>query len=154
VTPIEMPMHSAAPALPQGLPREQRARARHLRVAAVTRRQKRARLAVWGTAGLTALALFVLVAFHVLAVQHAFAIDRLTEQRRTEELRYERLRAEVATLSSPESIVAAAEELGMVPAESVDYIEAPAAAPHAAAPDRTTSTLGDTHAEAKKSIGP
>jgi hypothetical protein len=96
----------------------------------------------------------VLVAFHVLAVQHAFAIDRLSEERKTEELQYERLRTEVATLSAPESVVAAARALGMVPATSVDYIDAPAAAPHASAPDRTTSTLGDTHAEAKKSIGP
>ena len=48
----------------------------------------------------------------------------------------------------------AARQLGMVPAPSVDYIDAPAAAPHATAPDRTTSTLDDTHAEAKKSLGP
>jgi cell division protein FtsL len=146
-------MHSAAPALPRGLPREQRARARHLRVAAVARRQRRARLAVWGTALLTALALFVLVAFHVLAVQHAFSVDQLSEQQRTEELRYERLRAEVATLSSPESIVAAAEALGMVPASSLELVEAPAAAPSATQPDRTTSTLGDAHAATKQSIG-
>ena len=149
-----IPMHSAAPALPHGLPREQRARARHLQVAATARRQRRTRFAVWATALLTALALFVLVAFHVLAVQHAFAIDHLTEQQRTEELKYERLRAEVATLSAPESVVEAARQLGMVPAQSVDYIDAPAAAPHATAPDRTTSTLDDTHAEAKKSLGP
>jgi hypothetical protein len=146
-------MHSAAPALPRGLPREQRARARHLRVAAVARRRKRTRIAVWGTALLTALALFVLVAFHVLAVQHAFSIDELSEQKRIEELQYERLRAEVATLSSPESIVAAAEALGMVPATSLELIEAPAAAPHATETDRTTNTLGETHAAAKESIG-
>ena len=154
MTAADVPMHSAAPALPRGLPREQRARARHLQVAASVRRQRRTRFAVWATAGLTALALFVLVAFHVLAVQHAFAIDRLGEERKTEEFKYERLRAEVATLSAPESVVAAAQKLGMVPATSVDYIDAPAAAPHTTMPDRTTSTLDDTHAEAKKSVGP
>jgi cell division protein FtsL len=154
VSAIEVPMHSAAPALPQGLPREQRARARHLRVAEATRRRRRVRVAMWASALLTALALFVLVAFHVLAVQHAFAIDDLAEQRKVEELKYERLRTEVATLSSPESIVEAAKALGMIPASQVEYIDAPGAAPHSSAPDRTTSTLDGAHAEAKKSIGP
>ena len=41
----------------------------------------------------------------------------------TEELRYERLRAEVATLSSPESIVEAARAAGHAPGDVVDYIE-------------------------------
>ena len=46
----------------------------------------------------------------------------------TEELRYERLRAEVATLSSPPAIVDAAKRMGMQAPQTVDYIDAPAAA--------------------------
>jgi hypothetical protein len=151
---VEFPMHSAAPALPQGLPREQRVRARHLRITAIARRRRRVRVAVWATALLTALALFVLVAFHVLAVQHAFEIDQLARQQAREALRYERLRAEVATLSSSESVVQAARDLGMIPASKVEYLDAPAAAPRADTSDRTTSTLVDAHAAAKRSVDP
>ena len=110
---------------------------------------------MWATAVLTALALFVLVAFHVLAVQHAFALDRLTEQRKTEELRYERLRAEVATLSAPESVVdGRASSSAWCRRRPSTTSMRPPRLPHATAPDRTTSTLGDTHGEAKKSLGP
>ena len=154
MTTIPQPSHSAAPVIPLGVRREQRERARHLRVAQVARRQRRARFTVWGTAVLAALAFFLLVAFHVLAVQHAFSLDQLTEQREVEELRYERLRAEVAALSAPESVVGAAERLGMVPSQTVEYIDAPAAAPHGDMPDRTADTLVDTHGEAKQSLGP
>jgi cell division protein FtsL len=147
-------MHSAAPALPREIQREQRARARHLKVAEVARRQRRTRYAVWATGFLTAVALFVLVGFHVLAVQHSFTLDRLQAQQQTEELRYERLRAEVATLSSPEAIVSAAEQRGMQPPESIDWIQAPAAAPHGPPGDHTSSTLAEIHGEAKKTLDP
>jgi hypothetical protein len=149
------PNHSAAPVIPLGVRREQRDRARHLRVAKVVRRQRRTRALVWGSAALTALALFTLVAFHVFAVQHAFSLDHLREDRAEEELRYERLRAEVASLSAPESVVAAARELGMVPAQSVDFIDAPAAAPLGDDDgDPTDDTLAGTHSEAKARRGP
>jgi cell division protein FtsL len=147
-------MHSAAPALPQQVGREQRARARHLVVAKVARRRRRARALVWASGLFTALALFALVAFHVLAIQHSFALDRLAEQRQTEELRYERLRAEVATLSSPQAIVDAAKQRGMQPPESIDWIEAPAAAPRGPASRQTSSTLAEIHGEAKKTLDP
>ena len=120
----------------------------------MARRRRRTRFAVWGSALLTAVALFVLVAFHVHAVQQSFAIDRLSEQHHAEELRYERLRAEVATLSSPPAVVDAAEKLGMQPPPIVEYVEAPAAAPNGTAPDRTSSTLAEVHGEAKKSLDP
>jgi cell division protein FtsL len=154
MTSVPRPLHSAAPALPRGVQREQRARARHLRVAEVARRQRRARYAVWATALMTALALFVLVAFHVLAVQHSFALDRLNEQQHTEQLRYERLRDEVATLSSPQAIVSAAKKQGMQAPESIDWITAPAAAPHGSSTEQTSSTLADIHGEAKKRLDP
>jgi cell division protein FtsL len=146
--------HSAAPALPREVHREQRARARHLKVAQVARRQRRTRYAVWAAGLVIAVALFVLVGFHVLAVQHSFTLDRLQAEQQTEELRYERLRAEVATLSSPEAIVSAAEERGMQPPESIDWIQAPAAAPHGPPADQTSSTLAEIHGEAKKTLDP
>jgi hypothetical protein len=148
------PSHSAAPVIPLGVRREQRERARHLRVATAARRRRRTRLVVWSTGVLTALALFALVAFHVFAVQHAFSLDRLSEQRAEEELRYERLRAEVAALSSPPSVIEAARQLGMVQAGTVDYIDAPAAAPQGEGTDLTDHTLADTHSEAKARLGP
>ena len=50
--------------------------------------------------------------------------------------------------------VDAAEKLGMQPPPIVEYVEAPAAAPNEAAPDRTSSTLAEVHGEAKKSLDP
>jgi cell division protein FtsL len=109
---------------------------------------------VWGTALLTAVSLFVLVSFHVVAVQHAFELDSLQKQRNEEELRYERLRAEVAALSSPQAVVEAAEAQGMVPAPTVDYLEAPPAAPRGQpTDDKTARTLVDTADETKR-LGP
>jgi cell division protein FtsL len=148
------PTDSAAPTLPSDVQREQRTRVRHLQVADRARRKRRARVAVWATGLVTALALFVLVAFHVLAVQHSFTLDRLAEERRTEELRYERLRAEVATRSSPQAIVDAAKQRGMQPATEIDWIDAPAAAPEAASDEQTSSTLADIHGEAKQTLDP
>ena len=125
---------------------------RHLRVATAPRRAPR--WAVWGTAAVTVAALFVLVSFHVLAVQHAFELDDLAAQRAAEERHYERLRVEVATLSSPTAIVEAARDLGMVRAGDVEYIDAPPAAPTGRPADRTSDTLGDTWDAAKPSLGP
>jgi cell division protein FtsL len=147
-------MHSAAPARPRGIASEQRAHARHLRVAEIARRRRRARWLVWLVALASGLAVFVLVAFHVFAVQQAFAIDRLTNEQQQEQLRYERLRVEVATLSSPPAILATATRMGMQPPQSVVYLQAPAAAPRGNAPDRTSSTLAETQGEAKQHGGP
>jgi cell division protein FtsL len=98
--------------------------------------------------------LFVLVSFHVVAVQHAFELDSLSKQRNAEELRYERLREEVATLSSPQAIVEAAEKRGMVTAPSVQPIEAPPAAPRGQpTDDKTAQTLKDAASETKP-LGP
>jgi hypothetical protein len=78
----------------------------------------------------TVASLFALVAFHVFAAQSAFTLDRLSKQRTNEQLRYERLREEVARLSSPASVIAAAQNLGMKPASTPLYLKVPAAAPH------------------------
>jgi len=125
----------------------------HLRVAPDAPR-RRAPVAFWVGVAASVAAVFVLVAFHVLAVQHAFAMDRIVEQRRVEEQRYERLRRDVATLSSPEAIVRAAERLGMVVAPTVDYIDVPPAAPTGESADETASTLAQSWDDAKGSLGP
>jgi len=125
---------------------------RHLKVATAPRRAPR--WAVWGTGAVTVTALFVLVSFHVLAVQNAFELDDLAAQRAAEEARYERLRVEVASLSSPAEIIAAAEDMGMVRASEVEHINAPPAAPHGEPIDRTTETLVDAWDAAKTSLGP
>ena len=150
-----VPSHRQSSSAPLTAPRrEETTRPSHLRVAPRPAGRRRARVAVWVTALVTAVALFALVAFHVLAVQHAFELDRLDAQRNAEELRYERLRSEVATLSAPESVVDAARALGMLPASDVDYIEAEAAAPSETAPDATSSTLVEVYGEAKRSLDP
>ncbi len=126
----------------------------HLRVAPdVFRRRRRARLAVWGVTAISVASLFVLVAFHVFAVQYAFQLDRLDRARVVEERRYERLRADVATRSSPDAVVAAAQALGLVPAERIEYLEVPEAAPRGQKLDRTAQTLDQTNDEAKPALG-
>jgi hypothetical protein len=147
-----VPTDSAAPTLPRGVQHD-RARAGHLSVAMGARQQRRARLAMWAMGVLMAVGLFVLVAFHVLAVQQSFSLDRLTDEQHGEELRYERLRSEVATLSAPGTIVQAARERGMQPATSIDWIDAPAAAPSGSPGEQTSSTLADIHERAKASLG-
>src|SRR5262245_55425211 len=125
------------PAAPRATP------GRHLRVAPERARvQRRARLAMWGIVVGSILAMFLLLAFHVVAVQHAFEMNRLASQRAQEERRYERLREQVATLSAPDAIVAAATHLGMVPAQHVQFIQAPPAAPRGEKNDPTADTLG------------
>jgi hypothetical protein len=117
------------------------------------RRRRRARLAMWGLGLLTVASIFVLVGFHVVAVQHTFQLDRLARERATEELRYERLREQVATLSAPDAIVAAATKQGMVPAPHVDALVAPQAAPRGVREDPTAVTLGKSWDEAKRHLG-
>ena len=121
-----------APAPP--IPRTPAPAARaHLRVAPdARRRRRRARIVVTVACLVTVASLFTLVAFHVFAAQSAFTLDRLAKQRTNEQLRYERLRDEVARLSSPASIIGAAEGLGMRPSsQPTTFINAPRAAPHA-----------------------
>lgn len=127
-------------------------RAGTLRVApARARRRRRVRLAVLGTSLITALSLFALVAFHSLAVQSAFTLDRLAKERTNEQLRYERLREQVASLSAPPAVVAAATDLGMVRAPTIGWVQAPAAAPTPVA-DPAQETLATTWLDAKRHL--
>ena len=85
------------------------------------------RLALLTTAVLTVGTIFGAAAFHVLLVQSQFRLDRLNHQAATAQQRYEQLRLDVAQLSAPERVVAAAQErLGMVVPPNVAYLMAPA----------------------------
>jgi hypothetical protein len=127
----------------------------HLRVAPdARRRRRRARLVVFGVTAVTVLSLFTLVAFHVFEVQSAFTLERLDKERTNEQLRYERLREEVARRSSPLSIIAAARALGLQQASSWSFIQAPAAAPPATADSGANSLSTVSYGKTKEHLGP
>jgi hypothetical protein len=113
------------------------------------RRRRQPRLGVWIGSIVSATSLFLLVAFNVFMVQGQFDLDRIAEQRLLEQKQYEKLRAEVALASSPETIVAKARALGFVDPQSVTYVEAPAAGSTEPPADRTTETLQEASAGAK-----
>jgi len=91
---------------------------KHLRVAPkVSRRvltqRRRARWAVAGLAAISAASMFLLVTFHVFAVQSSFQLDKLEQQRSAAQRRNELLRNQVAKSSSATTIFNAALALGM-----------------------------------------
>lgn len=97
----------------------ERERPSHLRVApkisrGVLRRRRRARFAVFGVAAISAASMFLLVAFHVFAVQSAFQLDKLHAQLSIEQRQYGLLRNDVDRNSSPEAVATAAARFGMV----------------------------------------
>jgi hypothetical protein len=118
--------------LPDDLPVDApETRPAHLRVAPdsreLLRRRRRARLIVVLGAAVTAASMFLLVAFHVFAVQSSFELDRLQRELTEEQKRYGLLRHEVAARSAPEAIARGAEALGMVRPEKVEVLRSPAA---------------------------
>ncbi len=127
----------------------------HLRVAPdARRRRRRTRLVVFAVALVTVLSLFTLVAFHVFEVQSAFTLERLDKEKTNEQLRYERLREEVARRSSPLAIIGAARAYGLTQAPRMSFIPAPAAAPPATT-DSGPATLGTaTYGKTKEHLGP
>jgi hypothetical protein len=135
-------------ATPESSPRER------LRVAPNnTARRIRARLLMLGVTVLTIASLFALVGFRVVAAQSAFTLDRLSKERTNEQLRYERLRAEVAQRSSPGAIISSASSRGMVFADRKEFIQAPAAARDAKTPTATPKSLAPTSwDEAKRAL--
>jgi cell division protein FtsL len=85
------------------------------------------RLALVATAVLTVGTIFGAAIFHVLLIQSEFRLDQLNKEAAKEEARYESLRLDVAQLSAPDRVVAAAQErLGMVVPPAVAYLMAPA----------------------------
>jgi cell division protein FtsL len=89
-------------------------------------------VAVLLTATLFAL-LFALAMAHTVLVEGQVRLDELDRELTVEQARYQELRQEVATLESPERIVAAAHEQGMVTPDDLVYLQPPAA-------DATTDT--------------
>ena len=147
------PLTKKSPA-PGSVPRREGARARHLRVAPeVARRRRLTRLAMFAFGVVSVATLFALVAFHVFAVQSTFTLDRIAKERTNEELRNERLRAQVATLSSPASIIARAEQLGMTNTGGVQYIQAPKAAPKRGTSDPAQQALAQSWQTTKPHLG-
>lgn len=96
--------------------------ARSKRSARSTRRRGLVRLVAF----VGFVSLFSAVAFHVVMAQRGFELERLRAEIDVGQLHYERLRLEVAGLSSPERIEAeATDRLGMVRPDTVTYLEAP-----------------------------
>jgi hypothetical protein len=80
---------------------------------------------MWGAALLTVASLFTLVAFHVFAAQSAFSLERLSKERMNEQLRYQRLRQQVASLSSASVVIAASNKFGMVSGPGIITLTVP-----------------------------
>jgi hypothetical protein len=97
-----------------------------------------------GIAFLSVAALFTLVGFRVVAAQASFSLDRLSKQRMNEQLRYERLREEVAERSSPSAIISAAYDQGLVFADRKEFIQAPLAADAERTPNAVPKSLAPT----------
>ncbi len=131
----------------------------HLRVAPkvsreVLRRRRRARLAVFAVATLSAASMFVLVAFHVFAVQASFQLDKLAAERAALQKEYERRTAEVAYASAPATIFREAAALGMQMPQGVTMIHAPAAAPTALVPRPVQGAVQDSELKRSLAAGP
>ena len=71
---------------------------------------------------ITGLCLFGVVAAHVKLTQGQVRLDRLEARSGDAQATYDRLRLQVAELESPERVVAAAHELGMVVPAKVTYL--------------------------------
>lgn len=104
---------------------------RHLRVVGPSERVRRRLTPAAGvllTAALFALLLLIAIS-HTLLVQNQVKLDGIDQQLVEEQARYQSLRRQVAEMESPERIVAAAQELGMVTPDDLVYLQpdAPAA---------------------------
>ena len=111
------------------------------------------RLALFATAVLTVGTIFGAAIFHVLLIQSEFRLDHINKEAAKEQVRYEKLRLDVAQLSAPERIVATAQQrLGMVVPPQIAYLMAPA--PASANPDDPAApSLAGGWAEVKPHLG-
>jgi len=109
-------------------PRHPAPRREHLRVVAPDERTRRRLTPAAGVVLTAALfvVLFALAGAHSLLVQGQIRLDDLDSQLGTEQARYQQLRKDVAEKESPERIVAAAQERGMVTPEDLVYLQPPA----------------------------
>jgi hypothetical protein len=123
-----------APLAPRPRPAE---RPNHLRVVAPSDRARRR--VTPGMAVLVSAAIFVtllaVAVSHTVLVEGQVHLDELDGQLVQEQARYQELRTEVAQAESPERIVQAANEMGMVTPDDLQYLQPPA-------PD--SSTVGPT----------
>ena len=111
------------------------------------------RLALLATAVLTVGTIFGAAIFHVLLIQSEFRLDRINREAAKEQVRYEKLRLDVAQLSAPERIVATAQQrLGMVVPPQIAYLMAPAP-PSANPDDPAAPSLAGGWAEVKPHLG-
>jgi cell division protein FtsL len=137
---------------PERLPRPQARPRAHLKVAPeVARRRRYARLAMLGAALVTVASLFLMVAFQVFATQSAFRLDHLAKVLDNEELRNQRLREQVAALSSPASVMQRAQQDGLVQVP-VAYVQVPLAAPKTPVQDAAQKVLNQTWSTTKKHL--
>ncbi|HUF33375.1 MAG TPA: hypothetical protein VMN58_09240 [Acidimicrobiales bacterium] len=109
---------------------QRRPRLRVVDEVAPRRSPRRGRLVVVVAAVAAVVSLFALAAFHAMLVSGQVALDELGSRVADEQGRYESLRLEVASLESPERVVAVAQEqLGMVPPEEIIWLPAPTGSP-------------------------
>ena len=108
-------------------------------------RQRRARRFGFVVSTVLVVAIFGVVIAHVALTQRQFRLESLEREAARQETRYEKLRLEVAQLESPERVVAAAQQLGMVPPAAVTYLassrSAPAASPAETPPSGEWATV-------------
>jgi cell division protein FtsL len=101
---------------------------------AAGRRRRTRRFAIV-MSGIVVAAVFGVVAAHVVLTQRQFRLEKLEQQASAAQQQYERLRLEVAQLESPERVVAAAQQLGMVPPATITYLAS--SRPQSAPPKQT-----------------
>jgi hypothetical protein len=109
---------------------------------------------MWAVALITVGAMFLLVAFHVFAAQSAFTLERLSKEQANEQLRYERLRNLVASESSADTVIRAADKLGMVQGPTV--IDLPMSSAQGAVETQVTlpaESSGSAYQQTKRALG-
>lgn len=86
-------------------------------------RRRRARLVTFAAVAIVTGSLFGVVAFHVVLAQGQLQLQQLQDRQTAEQTRNQRLELDVAQLTSPGRIVAAAQQqLGMIAPASVTYL--------------------------------
>jgi cell division protein FtsL len=126
---------------------------RHLRVVDehAQRQQRQMRMGIWAFGVLSAVSVFVIVAFHVGVAQSQLQLDRLNRQMTVEQQRYERLRLDVASLAAPNRIAQRAQELGMKPGGPSTFLQVPETG--AAPPPQNPTSSTEDYQEVKKHLG-
>ena len=88
------------------------------------KRRRRARRLVVAAAVLAVASLIALAGTHAMLVSNQVRLDALEQQAAEAQARHQALRLEVATLEDPARVVSvASERLGMVPPETIIYLE-------------------------------